>query len=183
MERVELRRTMRAAMIIQRWYRGWVQARLAATDDLYAFLRKEGLLEFEPALRCAFSSVALPFVAYREWLSSESLPQGGVCGPADPEGAACRGPAAVWAGDGARATHRQCPLAAPHRGSSCRRETEHWTCRLSRLCRVALTYLSGLAQVRRMEKDGVALDWMKRRIAVNDRATVRTSSALHACRS
>ena len=29
-----------------------------------------------------------------------------------------------------------------------------------------------------MEKDGVALDWMKRRIAVNDRATVRTSSGL-----
>ena len=65
MERVELRRTMRAAMIIQRWYRGWVQARLAATDDLYAFLRKEGLLEFEPALRCAFSSVAPAAVVYR----------------------------------------------------------------------------------------------------------------------
>ena len=64
MERVDLRRTMRAAMIIQRWYRGWVQARLAATDDLYAFLRKEGLLEFEPALRCAFSSVALSPVAF-----------------------------------------------------------------------------------------------------------------------
>ena len=63
MERVDLRRTMRAAMIIQRWYRGWVQARLAATDDLYAFLRKEGLLEFEPALRCASPSVDISAVA------------------------------------------------------------------------------------------------------------------------
>ena len=49
--RVEMRREMRAATVVQRWYRRLVQAKLATDDDLYAFLRAEGMVEYEPRLR------------------------------------------------------------------------------------------------------------------------------------
>jgi hypothetical protein len=34
-------REIRAAMVVQRWYRRWLQQKLAANDDLYAFLRAQ----------------------------------------------------------------------------------------------------------------------------------------------